>query len=41
MAECLFSTDPLTVDFDKTDLMKVLSDIENIMDSEEYDLFIF
>ena len=28
-----FPTDPLTVDFDETDLMKVLSDIENIMDS--------
>ena len=32
-----FPTDPQVANFDDTELRKVLSDIENIMDSEEYD----
>ena len=32
-----FPTDPLTVNFDETELMEVLGDIEKIMDNEEFD----
>ena len=32
-----FPTDPLTIEFEETELMEVLSDIEKIMNNEDYD----